>query len=120
MDSFFYAREGTLDEANASLDDADSLATLVIQVSGQKDEVWGSARLETYKARFPRFHQYVVPEGRIHKDVLGTQARALVSVPGGTDLQEVPTSWRSVPLVTAARFRPSASGPPRARRPGLR
>jgi pimeloyl-ACP methyl ester carboxylesterase len=69
MDSFLYALEATLDEAHAGLNEAVSLAIPVIQVIGQKDEVWGSALLAEYQVRFPQFRQYVVPEGHIHKDV---------------------------------------------------
>jgi pimeloyl-ACP methyl ester carboxylesterase len=69
MDSFIYALEATLDEANANLDAGVALDIPVVQVIGQRDEVWGSSVLPQYKERFPHFRQYIVPEGRIHKDV---------------------------------------------------
>jgi hypothetical protein len=69
MDSFIYALEATLDEANANLDAGVTLDIPVVQVIGHSDEVRGSTLLPQYKERFPQFQQYIVPEGRIHKDV---------------------------------------------------
>ncbi len=69
LDSFLFALEATLDEAHASLGEDVCLSIPVIQVIGKRDEVWGSAVLSEYLERFPQFRQYVVAEGRIHKDV---------------------------------------------------
>lgn len=69
MESMIFALEGTLNEANACLDESVRLNIPVLQVVGAKDEVWGSKLLPEYLDRFPRFRQYLVPEGRIHKDV---------------------------------------------------
>lgn len=69
MDSMIFALDGTLNEANASLDENVRLDIPVLQVIGAEDEVWGSKLLPEYLERFPHFRQYKVPEGRIHKDV---------------------------------------------------
>ncbi len=69
LESFLFALEATLDEAHASLADSIRLTVPVIQVIGQRDEVWGSQLLPEYTRRFPGFQQVIVPEGRIHKDV---------------------------------------------------
>lgn len=69
MDSMIFALDGTLNEANASLDENVRLNIPVLQVVGASDEVWGSKILPEYLERFPRFRQYLVPEGKIHKDV---------------------------------------------------
>lgn len=69
LDSFLFSLEATLDEAKASLGEDVTLDIPVIQVIGQKDEIWGSTLLPAYLERFPKFRQYLVPEGRIHKDV---------------------------------------------------
>ena len=69
LQSFIYSIEATLEEANASLDRDVRLSIPVIQVVGSRDEVWGSHLLTEYLQRFPNFRQYLVPEGKIHKDV---------------------------------------------------
>jgi hypothetical protein len=45
------------------------LSIPVIQIVGERDEVWGNRILPVYAQRFPRFRQYIVPGGKIHKDV---------------------------------------------------
>jgi len=69
LDSFIYSIEATLDEANASLAEDVTLHVPVLQIIGQRDEVWGSKLLPAYLERFPAYRQIIVPEGRIHKDV---------------------------------------------------
>ncbi|HEX2981369.1 MAG TPA: alpha/beta hydrolase, partial [Anaerolineaceae bacterium] len=69
LDSFLFSLEATLDEAHASLADDIRLSIPVIQIIGKRDEVWGSELLPAYLERFPRFQQYQVNEGKIHKDV---------------------------------------------------
>ncbi len=41
----------------------------VIQIIDEKDEVWGSQLPQAYLQRFPKFQQYRVSGGLIHKDV---------------------------------------------------
>ncbi|MEW6181483.1 MAG: alpha/beta fold hydrolase [Chloroflexota bacterium] len=67
--SFQYALEATLDESKAGLDENINLDIPVIQIIGEKDEVWGSELLPEYLQRFPQFKQYRVSGGVIHKDV---------------------------------------------------
>lgn len=67
--SFQYALEATLDESKAGLDENITLNIPVIQIIGEKDEVWGSEVLPEYLQRFPQFKQYRVTGGFIHKDV---------------------------------------------------
>ncbi len=67
--SFQYALEATLDEAKAALDENITLNIPIIQVIGEKDEVWGSELLPEYLQRFPDYKQYRVAGGLIHKDV---------------------------------------------------
>jgi len=68
-DSMRYALESTLDESKAGLDERTSLNIPVVQVVGETDEVWGSQVRAEYRQRFPKFRQWIVPGGRIHKDV---------------------------------------------------
>ncbi|GAP11909.1 predicted hydrolase [Bellilinea caldifistulae] len=67
--SFQYALEATLDESQAGLDENITLNIPVIQIIGEKDEVWGSDLLPEYLQRFPDYKQYRVAGGLIHKDV---------------------------------------------------
>ena len=67
--SFQYALEATLDESQAGLDEKIGLDIPVIQIIGEKDEVWGSQLLPEYLERFPKYKQYQVAGGFIHKDV---------------------------------------------------
>ncbi|MFN7036177.1 MAG: alpha/beta fold hydrolase [Bellilinea sp.] len=67
--SFQYALEATLDESQAGLDENITLNIPVIQIIGEKDEVWGSELLPEYLQRFPNYKQYRVAGGLIHKDV---------------------------------------------------
>lgn len=67
--SFQYALEATLDESKAGLDENITLNIPIIQIIGEKDEVWGSEVLPEYLQRFPQFKQYRVTGGFIHKDV---------------------------------------------------
>jgi len=67
--SFQYALEATLDESQAGLDENITLNIPVIQIIGEKDEVWGSDLLPEYLQRFPDYKQYRVTGGLIHKDV---------------------------------------------------
>lgn len=67
--SFQYALEATLDESQAGLDENIRLDIPVIQIIGEKDEVWGSQLLPEYLERFPQYKQYRVAGGFIHKDV---------------------------------------------------
>ncbi len=69
LQSFIYSIEATLEEANASLDEDVRVSIPVIQIVGHRDEVWGSRLMPEYLVRFPKFRQYQVPEGKIHKDV---------------------------------------------------
>jgi len=69
LDSFIYSLEATLDEAKASLAEDVTLPIPVLQVVGKTDEIWGSKLLPEYLERFPAYKQFIVPEGRIHKDV---------------------------------------------------
>ncbi len=67
--SFQHALEATLDESKAGLDENITLNIPVIQIIGEKDEVWGSQLPQAYLQRFPKFQQYRVSGGLIHKDV---------------------------------------------------
>lgn len=69
MDSMIYSLEATLEEASASASSDLKLDLPVLQVIGEKDEIWGSDLLAEYRVRFPHFRQYRVVGGRIHKDV---------------------------------------------------
>ncbi|HZW04084.1 MAG TPA: alpha/beta hydrolase [Anaerolineaceae bacterium] len=68
-DSLLYALESTLDESKAGLDEHITLTVPVIQIVGERDEVWGSQLLPEYRQRFPNYTQVVVAGARIHKDV---------------------------------------------------
>ena len=70
LDSLIYALEATLDTAQCSLPDDVQLSVPVIQVVGERDEVWGGRIAPRFIARFPRYRQYIVPGARIHKDAL--------------------------------------------------
>lgn len=70
LGSLLYALEATLDEAQSNLPDDVRLSIPVIQVVGERDEVWGSRLAPEYINRFPRYRQYIVPGARVHKDCM--------------------------------------------------
>jgi hypothetical protein len=61
--------ETTPDPENASVPDGIELEIPVLQVIGERDEVWGSAMPEELARRFPNLKRTTVPGARRHKDV---------------------------------------------------
>jgi pimeloyl-ACP methyl ester carboxylesterase len=68
-DSMLYSLQSTLDETKAGLDENVTIQAPIIQVVGERDEVWGSQLLPEYRRRFPNYTQVIVPGASIHKDV---------------------------------------------------
>lgn len=82
LDSLLLDYTSTLDPSNASIPEEVRLAIPVVQVIGERDEVWGSELPSAYVSRFPQLLRVVIP-GAVHKDVFPRAAEFYEALASG-------------------------------------
>lgn len=76
FDSIMYEFQANQRPAYTHIDDDVRVEKPVLRVIGSEDQTWGSAWPPAYQARFPNFHQAIVP-GADHKDAIREADRFL-------------------------------------------